>query len=417
MKIWILKEGEPLPCDEDPRLMRMGMLAEYLAKQGHQVVWWSTTFAHGSKTYRCMEQRELDIKENEKLILLHSKVSYQKNVSLSRIRYHNRLAREFVYNIKKYEKPDVILCSYPTVQFAKEALKYGKKNSIPVILDVRDLWPDIFDRAFPDKLKWLAHIALIPLQVQAKRTFRKADAIVGITPEHLRWGLKKAGRKKGYFDKVIYIGYKPDSWKNEEERAAAIMGWEKYGITDKTWNICFFSTLSKSSLDLETCIRAVIELTQKYPDIRLVVGGDGDGLTQYKKAASGNPNIIFSGWLGNTQIHGLMELSKIGLYPMRNLPDFKNSFTNKLVGYMASELAIISAPKGFSKSYIEKYDMGLVYEENDVKSCYKALEKMYLNEELRLRMAKNAYQRFQAEFHSDIVNNQFEDLMSELIVR
>lgn len=415
MKVWILKEGEPLPCDDNPRLMRMGMLAEYLAKKGHQVIWWSTTFVHGSKTYRCQAQRELDVRENEKLILLHSKVSYQKNVSLSRIRYHRILANEFAKNTSFYEKPDIILCSYPTVQFAEEAQKYGKKHNVPVILDVRDLWPDIFTRAFPAKLEWLGKIGILPLLGQAKRVFRRADAITGVVPSDFQWGLKKAGRTQGRFDRPIYIGYKSDAWKNGTEREEAMGEWREYGVTEATWNICFFGTMSSSSLDMDTCIEAVKELNGKYPDIRLILCGDGDALERYRKNADGNPAIVFPGWAGKKQIQSMLEISKAGIYPYRNLWDFKNAFSNKIIGYMAAGLPVMTSLEGFSKEYIEEHNIGYAYEEGNVASCMKAIEALYHNEEDRALKGRNSYSRFQEDFDSEVVNGQFEGLMEEMV--
>lgn len=415
MKIWLIKEGEPLPCDENSRLMRMGMLAEYLAENGHQVVWWSSTYIHGKKKYYCTYPKVMSIRKNEDLVLLHSKISYKKNVSLSRIAYHEQLGRAFAKNLDKFEKPDIILCSYPIIQFANEAIKYGKKNHVPVILDVRDLWPDIFVRAFPKRWERIANVALIPLKLQAKSVFSQADVIISLTKRGLEWGLKKAGRKKNSLDRVIYIGYKPDEWKDQDEHKIAVKEWEKYGVTCDTWNICFFSTLSNSGLDLKTAIEATKRLARKYPRIRLVIGGDGDGAAKYKEIASNDSRIVFPGWLGNTQIHSLMELSKIGIYPLRNLPDLHDTFSNKLVGYLSSGLPVASSLSGFSKEYIEKYDIGLCYDENDVDSCYRVIEQFYLDDEMRKRKARNAYHRFCIDFHSEVVNKQFEDLMLEIL--
>ena len=41
LNIWLIKEGEALPVDDKPRLMRTGSLAKYLSEQGHIVTWWS----------------------------------------------------------------------------------------------------------------------------------------------------------------------------------------------------------------------------------------------------------------------------------------------------------------------------------------------------------------------------------------
>lgn len=417
MKIWIVKEGEPLPCDDSPRLMRMGMLAEYLAEHGHEVVWWATTFIHGKKIYRCQEQREINVRENERLILLHSKTAYQKNVSLKRIRYHKVLANEFARCSQNYEKPDIILCSYPTVQFALEAEKYGKRNHVPVILDVRDLWPDIFVRVFPVWLRWLVRLGTFPMTCQTRRVFKQADAILGVVPMGLNWGLEKAGREQREFDRKIFIGYKPDEWTNMEERQKYIEEWETYGVTENTWNICFFGTMSNSSLDMDTCICAVKKLSATYPDLRLVLCGDGDGLARYKETAGGSKAIVFPGWADKGQIQSIVEISKAGIYPYKNTWDFKDTFSNKIIGYLAGGLPVLSSLQGFSKEYIEHHDIGLVYGENDVDSCAKAIEILYQNEQDRVRKWQNSLARFQKDFAADVVNKQFEALMEEMVAR
>ena len=128
LKIWIIRASEALPI-ESGKLMRAGLLADYLAKQGHDVVWWTTTFIHGEKRYRFDEQKVIDVNEHEKLILLHSPYAYKKNISLARIRYYRRLAKEFQKNCEQYDVPDIIVSSYPTVEFAEVAERYGKKAS------------------------------------------------------------------------------------------------------------------------------------------------------------------------------------------------------------------------------------------------------------------------------------------------
>ena len=36
-RAWIISDCEPLPVDDDPRLMRAGLLAEYLSQKGWKV--------------------------------------------------------------------------------------------------------------------------------------------------------------------------------------------------------------------------------------------------------------------------------------------------------------------------------------------------------------------------------------------
>lgn len=87
MKIWLIKEGEPLPMDLNPRLMRMGLLAEYLERRGHQVTWITSTFDHGRKVYRYKETKKTELSERYQIVALHPFMAYKRNVSIERIVY------------------------------------------------------------------------------------------------------------------------------------------------------------------------------------------------------------------------------------------------------------------------------------------------------------------------------------------
>ena len=44
----------------------------------------------------------------------------------------------------KLKKPDIIICSYPTILLSLISVIYGNFFRVKVIIDVRDKWPDIF---------------------------------------------------------------------------------------------------------------------------------------------------------------------------------------------------------------------------------------------------------------------------------
>lgn len=413
LKVWIIRASEALPIDKSGKLMRAGLLADYLAKQGHDVTWWTTTFIHGEKRYRFDEQKVIDVNEHEKLVLLHSPYAYQKNISLARIRYYRRLAKEFQRNCERFDIPDIIVSAYPTVEFAEVAEQYGKKHQVPVILDVRDLWPDIFAWAFPDSMKWLSKIALFPLKCQTSRVFREATGITGVVPQSLQWGLNYAHRKKQKWDRCIYIACQRKAL-TEEVLQENLDYWSEFGITCGTWNICFIGTLSSKSLDLTTVIKAASSLMKKHPDMRLVICGAGDAEIDLKKLAGDNSNIVFPGWLGEDRMRSLMKISKCGMYCYKN-HDFRDAFGNKIIQYMSEGLPVVSSLEGFSCHYIQKYAMGTLYSEGDAESCARSIEKLYLDEDGRKDMAQNSLKCFEKDFDTEVVNRQFEMYLKDMV--
>lgn len=413
LKIWIIAEGEGLPMVGD-RLMRVGMLAKYLSEQGHDVVWWSSTFMHGKKAYYCDEYRECALNDHETLVLLHAKHAYKTNMSPARVRYLGLLAKEFRRRCGEKERPDIILCAWPTMEFAREAVRYGREHHVPVIVDIRDLWPDIFTRAFPKAIRWAAPLALLPMKLSARRTLRGADQIMAMSPPALEWGCRYAGRSPGPMDRYIPIGNDPPRL-TEQEMEESLRWWRGLGVTEKTWNISFFGSLSKTTLDLDTVIQAVRKIAEKHPDIRLLIGGKGDGEDDLRSLADGSENIVFAGWADQKQMNSAMAISKCGMYCMRNLEDFRETFSNKAIQYLSAGLPVINSLTGFARTYLDAEQIGYTYTEGDPDSCAEMIEKLMADEPARRAMGERALRQFNERFDSRVVNGQFETYFYDVL--
>ena len=52
---------------------------------------------------------------------------------------------EFTYkSFARKERPDVLFVGYPPIEWSLVAIIYSIFKRIPLVLDVKDLWPDIF---------------------------------------------------------------------------------------------------------------------------------------------------------------------------------------------------------------------------------------------------------------------------------
>lgn len=413
MKVWIVCEGEKISIQEKVQYDRMGILADYLSANGHDVVWWSSSFDHGSKKHLTNKTRVYTMNEKEKLILLYSPIDYKKNVSVFRIAYHEILAQRFKRLNEKIKQPDIIICSWPTQQFARECVRYGKKHSIPVIIDIRDEWPDYFLRVFPAWAKIVGKMAIFPLRVSAARTLREASAITGVIPATVQWGLRLAKREAVVLDRPIYIGkYKveKDNTIYEDE----IKWWEKLGVTRDTWNLCLVGTLSDQG-DYETLICAAKKIALRNTSFKLVIAGDGDEKKRLEELAKDCPQIVFAGWINKNKINSLMEMSKVGAFSYKNTNGFRDSVSNKIVQYLSAGLPVISSLEGLSKQLLGKYHAGITYEEGNADDCARAIEYMMSHERERIEMGKNALKLFDENFDAVVVNKQFEELFYDIL--
>ncbi|MZG56176.1 glycosyltransferase WbuB, partial [Photobacterium sp. CAIM 1937] len=119
----------------------------------------------------------INVSDNLSMIFLHSEIEYKKNISIKRIINHRQVGVEFFNQSKDKVKPDLIFCAYPTIDLAYEVTKFGKENNIKTIIDIRDLWPDIFVDAIPKPFKPFGSFLLSPLIKKSKYIFSNCDAI------------------------------------------------------------------------------------------------------------------------------------------------------------------------------------------------------------------------------------------------
>ena len=193
MNIWIVAVGEPLPIEAaQERLLRAGILSKMLVARGHHVTWWTSTFLHMKKRHVFETDRVVDVMPGLQMRLLHG-LSYDRNVSLRRLVDHWILGRKFARQAMVEPRPDIILCSFPTIELSFATVKYGRKQGVPVVIDIRDLWPDIFLHLAPRGLKFLVRLVLSPYFVMTRRALAGASAIVAINEGFVDWGVKRGG--------------------------------------------------------------------------------------------------------------------------------------------------------------------------------------------------------------------------------
>ena len=163
MRVWLITVGEPLPIDgNNDRLHRTGMLAKLLVQKGHKVVWWTSTFDHIRKIHRFNSDSTINESNNFKIKLLYS-IGYKKSVSIFRFANNYLIGCKFYKYAQEELRPTIILSSLPTLKLSLASVKYGNKKGVPVVLDIRDMWPDMFLDYVPSLAKRILPFLLLPM--------------------------------------------------------------------------------------------------------------------------------------------------------------------------------------------------------------------------------------------------------------
>lgn len=357
MNIWLIKDSEKLPIDAgNQRLARMGLLAEKFSGEGHNVIWWTSAFSHFEKAFRDNRNHKKKVKGNYNIFLLKT-FGYKKNVSIKRLAHNWKIASEF-YALGKIEanKPDAVVVGLPTISFVVKAIKFGKKHNVPVIVDVRDLNPDVFADAFTGYKKKVVKIGIIPLQLMLKKAMKNATAIIGTTQPYLDYGLKYANRKQKNNDGVFYVAYPENKDKLNE---TSIQKWKEYELDEKTV-ICFFGQFG-SMVDADTVIGAAKICDEEDYNIVFMLCGTGEKLDEYISKTKGLKNIFFPGWINKDDIRALGEISVAGLMAYKSSKNYELQMPSKFSEYLSFGLIPLVQPDGIMKSVIDKNKCGFSY--------------------------------------------------------
>lgn len=402
MRIWLVNEGENLPGDDNnPRLQRMGLLAYELEKMGPHIIWWQSTFNHYQKKFRYHEDKNIRLSENLEMKLLHS-CGYKKNVSIKRIFHEWKTAYKFYKYANDEELPDIIVSAMPTVAQAYYTVKFGKKNNVPVLIDLRDLNPDVFVSPFKGILRVIVSVGIQPLRMMLGWATKNAIGLVGTTQPYLEWGLKYANREQNINDRVFYVAY-PDN--GIPKKLSEGSRWKKYegykGII-----CCFFGQFGQL-VDFDTIIETAEICQVNTLDIKFLLCGKGELLEKYQEEVKKRKlcNVELPGWVNQTDIADIGYISDIGLMAYKKNDNFDMQMPNKFSEYLSLGLQIMLQPSGIMKSVIEDNNCGIHYE--SAKELYEALKKMSDDRVLLEKMKKNSRHLFENRFAVNKVYKEY----------
>lgn len=410
MNIWLLQVGEPLPVnDKNSRLWRTGLLAKYLSKRGHKVTWWSSNFDHTKKRFVNINNYEVNKSVNFQMKFIESN-GYKKNISIGRFIEHGLVAKEFKKKIKNEAKPDFIIASYPTIELCFEAVKYAKKNRIPVVVDIRDLWPDLFYEVAPKWMSWFITILTFNLRKKAKFIFRNSAALTANSPDAISWALNMVGKKVRNIDKYFPMGYeneKPN--KNLYQKAEKF--WYEKGISKNDFIICYAGAIGNTA-DFDLVID-VAERLKDITNIKFIICGKGDNFKKLIHKSNFLNNISFIGWVGYAEMRYLFKISSLGLVPY--IKSFQFSGTpNKPIEYMSASLPIVtSLSNGLLVDLINDYNCGKSYD-YDSDKLFNIIKRLYENDEELNQLSSNSYNLYLERFEAENVYTEMAKYLEEI---
>jgi glycosyltransferase involved in cell wall biosynthesis len=398
-------------------LHRSGLIADVLTSRGDDVVWWTSRFRHSDKVFRDDQGTSVCAGDRLKIHYLLSR-PYRKNVSLARILANRDVAKEFRTRAAPEKPPDVILASYPIPELAQAGAQYARSRGIPSVVDIRDLWPDMWTSALPGLLRPAGSVAALPFYWHSRRTLGAFDGICGITDAFVEWGLTRASRTRRTWDRAFPLAY-ADSIYTADERTAAQLFWaEKLGgLPPAHLRLCFFGNIADRAR-LDVAIDAIRLLPQEIRNqTRLVMCGAGENFESLRRSAAGIVQIVMPGWVTGPQIEVLASQSHAGILPYPSDADFRRSIPNKVIEYLAHGLPVLASLQGPVSQLVDREKCGLIYRETDPADLARKICELFQSPERLTQMSANSSRVFRDRYHAPRVYGEMADMLAELAKR
>ena len=341
MTVWIEAPFDNLPA-EGFRRQRYWMMAEAFVRAGHDVTYFTSDFNHGTKAPRRLVSA---LRTPGIEVVLVPTPPYRRNVSLRRILSHRAYARAFARHAAGRQSPAVVIAATPTLGAAAAALRLARRCGARFVLDIQDAWPETFLRLLPGGLKWTGRLLFAPLFRKARRLYREADLVTGVSARY-----RALSGRDDY--RLAYLGVPPQ----EPPAEGRVRGATRLVYAGSLGN----------GYDLGT----VIEAVRRNPALTLDIAGSGPLEPRWRAMA--NARTRFHGYLPDAELRRLLASCDVGVIPMRD--DSWVGLPNKLGDYLAAGLRVVSSLHGECGELLARAHAGTTYDFGSADSLLRALE-------------------------------------------
>jgi glycosyltransferase involved in cell wall biosynthesis len=264
MNVWIINPYGNLPA-ENWRPHRSYTVAKAFFEQGHVVSYWISNIDHRSKNVRTASNEHGN---NFKVFIVPS-TKYSEHISLRRIKFEINFIKKFKSMAEKEDKlPDLILIGEPSLFISFHFISFVKKYKLKFVIDMIDIWPELFKLVLPNFFKPFHKIIFFPFYIKRSWFIKQANGILSVSKAYLKIALNINNNVPS---KLIYWGVDLESFSVIDKSSIN----KCYGRL----NIIYAGTLG-DNYDIKSIINCARSIKEKKLDIFIYIAGDGN-LKQY----------------------------------------------------------------------------------------------------------------------------------------
>jgi len=332
----------------------------------------------------------------------------------NKMSFFERVKAFFIFAFKAGSKAifldgDIIFATSTPLTISIPAIKAKNKLKIPMVFEVRDLWPEV-----PIAIGILRNPIFKYLAKQLELyAYRNAEQVVALSQ-----GMGDGVAKTGYPNKNIHII--PNSsdisfFQLNKKLKIGLQNKYKWNVGDKI--IIYTGTLGEIN-GVEYLVDIANEFIEINNKVKFLIVGDGiEEQAIRNKAKIYNcldNNLFLINQLPKNKMPGLYNLSTIATSLFIPLKEMEANSANKFFDTLAAGKPIVINYGGWQKDLIEKHNIGLVLA-RDPKVAANELNELLLNDELLNTKGKNALALAKSEFSRDKLAQELIHILESLV--
>lgn len=304
-------------------------------------------------------------------------------------------------------KYDVLVVTSPPLFVGISAYVISIFKRLPLVFEVRDLWPESAIDTGVLTNKWLIKFSYW----FEKAIYKKATLINVLTPAFRD---KLINDKNIPPEKIIYIPNAADF--SLAEQVAKNFDAKKFriaeGIDDK------FVVTYIGAHGIANHLIQLIDTAELLQDTNVLIQFVGGGMTKddlVAEVAKRNlKNVRFVGFVDKPVAFEYILASDMGTSVLKNVDTFKTIYSNKTFDYMSCKKPILLAIDGVSRKLVEEANCGIFAEPENAEDIAKQIRR-YLNGEFDIKQqGENGYKHAKEYFDREKLAHQYLDQMKKI---
>ena len=299
------------------------------------------------------------------------------------------------------ERPNVVLGTSPPLFQLPSPWLVAKIRRAPFVLEILDLWPE-----FAIGMGVLKNPVLIKIARWVEHFFYHAAAHLVVNSPAFKEYLIEHGIPEDKIT-VVPMGVELDFFDPQHDGAEFK---RSLGLEGK-FVVTYAGALGQAN-DLDTIIDAANELKDE-PQIHFLFAGDGNQRShlQSRVESLGLKNVSFGGFFPKQKMKDVLAASDACVATLRDIPEFRTPYPNKVFDYMAAGKPIILGIAGAIQEVVENAQAGICIAPGDALGLADSALRLFNDRSLAESFGESGRQFVETKFSSRIQAAKFEAVL------